>query len=81
MPDRRRQYDERSHAMRALDNSVGPTHDPVRLSKVGSQSHVRTKEDDMNQEQFKQSWCQLEGHLKKHWENSRRTILYGSMAT
>jgi uncharacterized protein YjbJ (UPF0337 family) len=21
----------------------------------------------MNQEQFKQSWCQLEGHLKKHW--------------
>lgn len=21
----------------------------------------------MNQEQFKQSWGQLEGHLKKHW--------------
>jgi uncharacterized protein YjbJ (UPF0337 family) len=22
----------------------------------------------MNKEQFKQSWDQLEGHLKKHWE-------------
>jgi len=22
----------------------------------------------MNHEQFKQSWDQLEGHLKKHWE-------------
>ena len=22
----------------------------------------------MNHEQFKQSWGQLEGHLKKHWE-------------
>ncbi len=26
------------------------------------------KEGIMNTEQFKQSWGQLEGHLKKHWE-------------
>ena len=28
---------------------------------------MNQKQFNMNQEQFKQSWYQLEGHLRKHW--------------